>query len=89
MKVFGFEHLVSFSIGYDGSWRIIVGAGNAFCAPMWPEVWMGRCQCFGGVNKMVVDRESMEDAKTERAANLARKMLEGKFWERTVDVKAT
>lgn len=88
MKKYGFEHLVGISIGWDGSWRVVVGAGNAFCEPKWPAVWSGPYKGLGGVYKMVVDEESQEDAKGERAARLAAAMLEGKFWKATVDVKA-
>ena len=38
---------------------------------------------------MVVDEESMEEAKGERAARLAAAILEGEFWKAAVDVKAT
>jgi hypothetical protein len=89
MKMFGFEHLVGFSIGWDGSWQIIIGAGNAFCESKWPVVWSGPYKSLGGVYEMVVDRESMEQAKGERAAKLAAEMLQRKFWKAMVDMRAT
>lgn len=89
MKKCGFEHLVGFSIGWDGTWRVIVGAGNAFCESKWPVVWTGPYDSLGGVYEMVVDRESMEEAKGERAARLAARILEDRFWARTVNVKVT
>ncbi|KAJ4382301.1 hypothetical protein N0V86_002635 [Didymella sp. IMI 355093] len=89
MKKYGFEHLVGFSIGWDGSWRSIVGAGNAFCESRWPVVWSGPYEGLGGVYEMVVDKESMHEAKGIRAAKLAMAMMQGKFWNATVDVKAT
>lgn len=89
MKVFGFEHLIGFAIGYDGSWQIIKGAGNAFCEPKWSAVWTGKYRCFGGVNKMVAECENMEVEKMRRASMLAELMLEEKFWECKTDIKAT
>jgi len=89
MRVFGFEHLVGVAIGYDGSWRILKGAGNAFCEPKWTEVWTGKYGCFGGVNRTVVEGEDMEVEKVRRAAMLASEMLEGHFWAAKVDVKTT
>jgi hypothetical protein len=89
MKKYGFEHLVGFSIGWDGSWRIIVGAGNAFCESKWPVVWSGPYEGLGGIHEMVVDKESMHEAKGVRAAKLAMAMMQGKFWNATVDLKAT
>lgn len=89
MRVFGFQHLVGVAIGYDSSWRILKGAGNAFCEPKWTEVWTGKYSCFGGVNRMVVEGEDMEVEKVRRAALLATEMLEGQFWTAKVDVKTT
>lgn len=89
LKAFGFEHLVGVSIGYDGSWRVIVGAGNAFCDSRWPAVWSDPYKGLGGVYKMVVDEEGMEEAKGERAARLAAVILEDQFWKAMVDVKAS
>lgn len=79
MRMFGFEHLVGFSIGWDGLWQILVGAGNAFRESKWPTVWSGPYRSLGGVYEMVVDRENMEQVKGERAAKLAVEILERKF----------
>ncbi|KAF1932871.1 uncharacterized protein M421DRAFT_1452 [Didymella exigua CBS 183.55] len=82
------EHLVGFSISWNGSWHIIVSAGNTFCEAKWPVVWTGPYEVLGGVYEMFEDKESDEDAKYERATLLAMRILEGKFWEATVNVKA-
>ncbi|KAF9697054.1 hypothetical protein EKO04_004984 [Ascochyta lentis] len=86
-KAFGFEHVAGLLIGYDGCWYVKATAGNAFSSTKWAEVWSGDFECYGGVAKMVVERE--ERGMQDRASMLAASMLAQRFWEFKVDVKVT
>ena len=87
MKVYGFEHVAGFLIGYDGSWHLKVTAGNAYCNPKWPDVWAGKFESYGGIAKMAVEMEEVEMAK--RASILAEAVLKNKYWELKTDIKVT
>ena len=87
MKSFGFEHVAGLLIGYDGSWNLKLTVVNAFSSTKWTEIWCGDFECYGGVTKMVVDRE--EQAMQGRASTLAEALLSGKFWECKADIKAS
>ena len=87
MQSFGFEHVAGLLIGYDGSWYLKTTVCNAFASTKWTEVWKGDFECYGGVAKMVVDKNEL--AMQRRASMLADSLLVGRFWECKVDVKAT
>ena len=87
MKSFGFEHVAGLLIGYDGSWHLKMMIGNGFSSTKWAEIWCGDFECYGGVTKMVVDRN--ESTMQERASALAEDLLDRRFWECKADVKAT
>jgi hypothetical protein len=92
LKTFRFEHLAGFLIGYDGSWHLKCTAGNAYAAPRWGDVWAGKMQCKGGVDKMHVERADDDTDGGEgmrlRAGVMASKMVKARFWECKVDVKS-
>ncbi|KAL6706623.1 hypothetical protein ACN47E_005379 [Coniothyrium glycines] len=87
LKVYGFEHLAGFLIGYDGSWHLKITAANAYSNPKWPDVWAGKFESYGGVAKMSVEIEEAGMAK--RAHEMATAILADKYWELKVDVKTT
>jgi hypothetical protein len=87
MKVFRFEHIAGFLIGYDGSWHLKVTASNAYCSPKWPDVWAGKFEDWGGVTKMTVNCEEVGMGK--EASCFAECILNTKYWEIKVDVKTT
>jgi hypothetical protein len=87
MKLYRFEHVAGFLIGYDGSWHFKATASNAYSAAKWPEVWAGKFECHGGVAKMTVENEDGEMEK--RASMLAGAIIGGKYWEMNIDVKTT
>jgi hypothetical protein len=87
MKAYRFEHVAGFLIGYDGAWHLKVTATNACSAPKWPDVWAGKFECHGGVNKMTIESEEVDMAK--RASDLAGMVIEGRYWELKADVKMT
>ena len=59
MKLYRFEHVAGFLIGYDESWHLKVTASNAYSAPKWPDVWAGKFECHGGVAKMTIENEEV------------------------------
>jgi hypothetical protein len=63
MKMFRFEHVAGFLIGYDGSWHLKVTASNAYSNSKWPDVWAGKFEDRGGVTKMTVEVEMDEMMK--------------------------
>ncbi|KAH8643267.1 hypothetical protein IG631_00730 [Alternaria alternata] len=85
MKLYRFEHVAGFLIGYDGSWHLKVTASNAYSAPKWPDVWAGKFECHGGVAKMTIENEEMNMAK--RASILASTVISGRYWELKTDIK--
>lgn len=87
LKVFRFEQIAGFLIGYDGSWNLKVTAGDAFSLPKWPDVWAGKLESYGGVTKMTVEVDELEMAK--RASTLASAIIEARYWELKADVKTT
>ncbi|CAN9085934.1 unnamed protein product [Alternaria alternata] len=87
MKLYRFEHVAGFLIGYDGSWHLKVTASNAYSAPKWPDVWAGKFECHGGVAKMTIENEEVNMAK--RASILASTVISGRYWELETDIKMT
>ena len=87
MKVYGFEHLAGYLIGYDVAWSLKITAGNAYSNPKWPDVWAGKFESYGGIAKMSIETEEFEMAK--RASNLAESILKNRYWELKTDIKAT
>lgn len=87
MKIFKFEHVAGFLIGYDGTWHLKATAGGACSNPKWPEIWAGRFESYAGVSAMTVETEEVDMAK--RASMLAESMLSARFWELKADVKTT
>lgn len=87
MKLYRFEHVAGFLIGYDGSWHLKVTARNAYSAPKWPDVWAGKFECHGGVAKMTIENEEVNMAK--RASILASTVISGRYWELKADIKMT
>ncbi|KAB2102582.1 hypothetical protein AG0111_0g9090 [Alternaria gaisen] len=85
MKLYRFEHVAGFLIGYDGSWHLKVTASNAYSAPKWPDVWAGKFECHGGVSKMTIENEEVNMAK--RASILASTVISGRYWELKTDIK--
>ncbi|CAO2647872.1 Nn.00g087940.m01.CDS01 [Neocucurbitaria sp. VM-36] len=87
LKVYGFEHVAGFLIGYDGAWSLKITAGNAYSNPKWPDVWAGKFESYGGIANMSVEAGELEMAR--RASTLAESILANKYWELKTDVKAT
>lgn len=87
MKAFRFEHVAGFLIGYDGAWHLKVTASNAYSSSKWPDVWAGKFEDRGSVNKMTV--EIGEDTMAARASALAEYILTTKCWELKADIKMT
>ncbi|OAL49427.1 hypothetical protein IQ07DRAFT_568342 [Pyrenochaeta sp. DS3sAY3a] len=78
LKVFGFDHVVGLLIGYDGSWHLKATTGNAFSAPKWPDIWLGKFEGYAGMGRMSVEVE--EEDMARRAGRLAEQILEERFW---------
>jgi hypothetical protein len=87
LKIYKFEHVAGFLIGYDGSWHLKVTAGGACSNPKWPEIWAGKFESYPGVSAMTVEAEEVDMAK--RASALAESMLVARFWELNADIKTT
>jgi hypothetical protein len=87
LKIYKFEHVAGFLIGYDGSWHLKVTAGGACSNPKWPEIWAGKFESYPGVSAMTVEAEEVDMAK--RASALAESMLAARFWELSADIKTT
>jgi hypothetical protein len=87
LKIYKFEHVAGFLIGYDGSWHLKVTAGGACSNPKWPEIWAGKFESYPGVSAMTVEAEEVDMAK--RASALAESMLAARFWELNADIKTT
>ncbi|RYN68852.1 hypothetical protein AA0118_g1040 [Alternaria tenuissima] len=85
MKLYRFEHVAGFLIGYDGSWHLKVTASNAYSAPKWPDVWAGKFECHDGVAKITIENEEMNMAK--RASILVSTVISGRYWELKTDIK--
>ncbi|KAJ6194446.1 hypothetical protein J3E72DRAFT_199846 [Bipolaris maydis] len=80
LKVFRFPWLAGLLVGYDGCWRVTCVAANAYAATRWSDVWVGKFECRGGVEKMRVwsgDEEGVEMGVREMGG----KVLGGRFWE--------
>jgi hypothetical protein len=86
-KIYKFDHVAGFLIGYDGAWHLKATAGGACSNPKWPGIWAGRFDSYAGVSAMTVETEEVEMAK--RASMLAESMLSERFWELKADVKTT
>ncbi|KAH8732344.1 hypothetical protein GQ44DRAFT_602345 [Phaeosphaeriaceae sp. PMI808] len=87
LKIFHFEHVAGFLIGYDGSWHLKVTASGACSNTKWPEVWAGKFESYPGVATMFVDVEDVPMAR--RASALAESILSNSFWELKSDAKTT
>ncbi|KAJ4377854.1 hypothetical protein N0V83_000684 [Neocucurbitaria cava] len=87
LKVYGFEHVAGFLIGYDGSWNLKVIARNAYCNAKWTDVWAGKFDSYGGLVKMYIESEELGMAKT--SSTLAESILENMYWEFKANIKAT
>lgn len=87
LKVYGFQHIAGFLIGYDGSWHLKITAGNAYSNVKWTDVWAGKFESYGGIGKMTVEVAEIEKAK--RASELADALIRAQYWDLKTDVKTT
>lgn len=87
LKIFQFEHVAGFLIGYDGSWHLKVTAGGACSNNKWPDVWAGKFDSYAGIATMSVEGD--EEGMAKRAWLLADLMLSKKYWELKSDIKMT
>lgn len=85
LKAYRFSHLAGFLIGYDGAWHLMITATNAYSSTKWTDVWAGKFESYGGVEKMTVQVD--EEGMVKTAGDMADALLDGKWSEGKVEIK--